>query len=58
MPSNYTPIKTLHDYKVEKIDILEEMAIYLTTSEIQHLMSLKREIEVDQYAHSLIMSRL
>ena len=58
MPANYTPQKTLYNYKLEKIDILEEMAIYLKTDEIKHLMSLDSEIAVDQYAHSLIVNRL
>ena len=58
MPHNYTPQKTLYDYKLEKIDILEEMAIYLSTNEIKHLMGLDSEIAVDQYAHSLIVNRL
>lgn len=58
MPRDYIPQKTLHDYKLEKINILEEMAIYLSTNEMKHLMSLDSEIAVDQYAHSLIVNRL
>jgi hypothetical protein len=58
MSANYIPQKTLYDYKLEKIDILEEMRIYLKTDEIKHLMSLGSEIAVDQYAHSLIVNRL
>lgn len=58
MPYNYIPQRTLQDYKLEKIDILEEMRIYLKTDEIKHLMSLDSEIAVDQYAHSLIVNRL
>lgn len=58
MPYKYIPQKTLYDYKLEKIDILEEMRIYLKTDEMKHLMSLSSEIAVDQYAHSLIVNRL
>ena len=58
MPYNYTPQRTLQDYKIHKIDILEEMRIYLKTDEMKHLTSLDSEIAVDQYAHSLIMSKL
>lgn len=54
----YEPVRTLQDYKLDKIDLLEEMAIYLSTSEIKHLMELESKIAVDQYAHSLIMSKL
>ena len=57
-PRDYIPQKTLQDYKLGKINILEQLAIYLTTAEMKHLMELKSEIEVDQYAHSLIVNRL
>lgn len=58
MPYNYIPQKTLQEYKLEKIDVLEEFCIFLTTDEMKHLMSLDSEIAVDQYAHSLIVNRL
>lgn len=58
MPRDYTPQRTLQDYKLHKIDILEEMRIYLKMDEMKHLMSLDSEIAVDQYAHSLIVNRL
>ena len=58
MSTNYTPQRTLQDYKLEKIDVLEELCIFLSTSEMAHIMGLKSEIEVDQYAHTLIMREL
>lgn len=55
---DYVTQRTLQDYKIEKIYILEELCIYLKASEMKHLMSLDSEIAVDQYAHSLIINRL
>ena len=50
---------TLKTYIKRKIRMLEEeFFIDLTSSEIEHMKSLKSEIEVDQYAHRLIVEKL
>lgn len=51
--------QTLKTYIKRKIKMLEEeFLIDLTRSEIEYIKSLKSEIEVDQYAHRLIVEKL
>ena len=50
------PIKA---YIKEKIRMLtKDFYLKLTEEEISHLKSLKREIDVDHYAHDLITNKL
>lgn len=50
---------TLEDYIKEKLRMLQEdFFIKLTDEEITHMKSLTRDIDVDHYAHDLIMNRL
>ena len=50
------PIKT---YIKEKIRMLtKDFYLRLTDEEIKHLKSLTREIDVDHYAHDLIVNKL
>lgn len=49
---------SLKAYKREKMRILNQMHIKLSLDEEQHLMGMKREIDVDNFAHRLIMTRL
>ena len=45
-------IKTYIDLKIK---LLRQFHIELTPAEYLHMISLKREIDVDNYAHDLIM---
>lgn len=58
MSSEYIPVKTLDDYKLEKIKMLGEFCIFLKSDDMQRLLDLKTREEVDRYAHSIIMNRL
>jgi hypothetical protein len=49
---------SLKAYKREKLRILNQMHIQLSLDEEQHLMSMQREIDVDNFVHRLIMTRL
>lgn len=50
---------TIKAYIKEKIRMLKkDFLITLTEDEIKHMKSLKRDIDVDHYAHDLIMSKL
>lgn len=50
------PIKT---YIKEKIRMLtKDFYLKLTDEEISHMKSLKREIDVDHYAHTLLTTKL
>lgn len=49
----------LWQYIQEKLAILQDEFMFnLDASEIRHMMELKSETAVDNYAHSLIMSHL
>lgn len=59
MPYAKTEIKmSLKAYKRDKLRILNQMHIKLSLDEEQHLMSMTREIDVDNFVHRLIMTRL
>ena len=45
----------LKAYVREKIKVLKELNITLTDGQIKHIQSLKSELQVDNYAHDLIM---
>ena len=45
----------IKDYIENKIMILRELGIYLTKEQKEHMLSLKSEISVDNYARSLII---
>ena len=50
---------TIADYIKEKIRMLkEDFYIKLTDEEIEKLKSMTRDIDVDHYAHDLIMNKL
>lgn len=52
-------VKPLWQYAQEKIELLrEDFRMDLTAHEIQHMMQLTSEVAVDQYAHTLIMTKL
>jgi hypothetical protein len=54
-----TAIKvSLKAYKREKMRILSHMHIKLSLDEEQHLIGMQREIDVDNFVHRLIMTRL
>ena len=49
-------LSPLEQYIIDKIDMMQEKRgfnIKLTESEIKHMKSLKNEIQVDNYAHTL-----
>lgn len=48
---------SLKVYVREKIRVLKELGIDVTDSQIDHMMSLKSELHIDNYAHDLIMKR-
>lgn len=49
----------LWQYIQEKLFMLQdEFKFALDASEIKHMMELKSEIAVDNYAHSIMMNRL
>ena len=48
---------SLKVYVREKIKILKELDITVTDDQIDYMMSLKNEIQVDNYAHDLIKKR-
>ena len=51
-------LPTLKTYKKNKIKMLErDFAILLKPEQIEHINELKSEIQVDQYARTIIMSR-
>lgn len=53
--------KTVDDlvvYIEEKLEILREMCIFLSREQIAHMYSLTSELEIDNYAHDLIMKGL
>lgn len=50
---------SLHQYIEDKITLLQEdFRIKLTAEEIYNMRQLTSEIAVDQYAHTLIMTKL
>ena len=52
------PVHSLQDYAAIKLGVLTEMHIKLTPKEIEHLCSLKSEIQMDNFVHKLIFERL
>jgi hypothetical protein len=56
MNEKQVPLKV---YIKEKIRMLtKDFCLRLTDEEIKHLKSLKREIDVDHYAHALLTTKL
>lgn len=49
--------KQIKLYIKEKFKVLKELGIVLTETEKNHLKSLTREIDIDNYCHDLIMGR-
>lgn len=49
--------KTLENYIKDKIKVLNQLCIELSWKELEHLKSLKSEIQVDNYARELIKRR-
>ena len=50
---------SIKTYIKQKIRMLQrDFRLHLTEEEINHLQSLKREIDVDHYAHDIIMNKL
>lgn len=47
--------KYLKAYIKEKIKILKDLGIAVTDEHKKHMESLKTDLEIDQYAHKLIM---
>lgn len=45
------------EYINEKIKVLKELGIKLTPSQTDHIRSLKSEIDVDNFARSLIQKK-
>lgn len=48
---------SLSAYVREKISVLRQLNIVLDDDQIKHMKSLKNEIQVDNYAHDLIMKK-
>lgn len=48
---------SLSEYVCEKIVVLRQLNIKLDDDQIKHMKSLKNEIQVDNYAHDLIMKK-
>lgn len=48
---------SLSGYVREKIVVLRQLNIELDDDQIKHMKSLKNEIQVDNYAHDLIMKK-
>ena len=48
---------SLSEYVREKIVVLRQLNIKLDNDKIKHMKSLKNEIQVDNYAHDLIMKK-
>jgi hypothetical protein len=48
---------SLSRYVREKIVVLRQLGIVVDEDQIKHMKSLKNEIQVDNYAHDLIMKR-
>ena len=46
---------TLKDYIKEKIKVLRQLGHKLTDEQLDHIRSLKTEIQVDNFASSLIL---
>ena len=44
-------------YIKEKIKVFKQLCIPLTKEQIEHMRSLKTEIQVDNYAHDLIVGK-
>lgn len=44
----------IKSYIREKIKILEELCIFLSYEQLNHIWSLKKEIDVDHFARSII----
>lgn len=50
---------SIEEYITEKIRMLkDDFFVNLTEVDEMHLKSLKRDIDVDRYAHDLIMNKL
>ena len=49
---------TMQEYVREKLIVLRDMNIKLTREEKEHMKQLDTQIQVDNYAHRLIMQKL
>lgn len=54
-PHTDSPTRPLKSYIKWKLRVLDELGIVLTEQEEKYLRSLKSEIDIDAYAHELIM---
>lgn len=45
----------LHSYVNRKLKILSQMMILVDISDVQHAYALENQIQVDQWAHALIV---
>ena len=53
------PDKALDRYIIEKLVMIErDFYIRLTEDERDHMLSLKTEMDVDHYAHDLLINKL
>ena len=46
---------SIKSYIKYKLKVLEQLGIILTWQQEEHLRSLKREIDIDNYCHGIIM---
>lgn len=46
---------SLKEYKKWKIKVLAQLGIELTWQQEEHIHSLEREIDIDNYCHDIIM---
>ena len=45
----------IQSYIKQKIKLLRQLCITLNNEQLEHILSLKTEIQVDNYAHDLIV---
>ena len=48
----------MQEYVIGKLRVLRDMHIKLTREEKEHMKQLQTQIQVDNYAHRLIMQKL
>lgn len=48
---------SLSGYVREKIVVLRQLGIVMDNDQIKHMKSLKSELQIDNYAHDLIMKK-
>lgn len=52
-----TMSEDIQSYIKHKIKLLRQLCVRLTNEQLEHLLSLKTEIAVDNYAHDLIVGK-